>query len=114
MNQTVTAMGGTVFRVTLVDQSTPDVFVKQLPLRRMGELANVLGDPGSLIKLCTGKDEAFIDSLTPESFEALVDACDATNRDFFGRWLAMSQRRGRELEAVSRAAGIVIQKPVAV
>lgn len=102
------ATGDKPFRVTFYTGATGEVAVKQLPMRRMRELAAAMEDPASMIKLCTGKDDSWLDSLKPESFEGLAKECDAVNTDFFARWLKLAQERGRTFKHVSDVAGLQV------
>ena len=103
-----TVLGKRVMRVKTVAGPEIEVEVRQLPMRRMNELALAIGDPTAVIKLCTGKDEAFLDNLSPESFVELSRACDEVNADFFGRWLALADERNRRMAQLASQHGVKI------
>lgn len=67
--------------VTLLDGKTETVQVARLSIRKLYQFANHLaGNEGpELAMLCTGRDGAWIDTLTPASFGALHRACIDAN-----------------------------------
>ena len=74
--------------VSFADPSRPSetVFIRQLPLREMEALLGAQGDEMLLAQVYTGKDAAWVDSLSAASQEAVVSEGDRINADFFGRW----------------------------
>lgn len=107
-----TVLGKKVIRVQTVNGGPPlEVAVQQLPMRRMNELAVAVADPAAMVRLCTGKGDDFLDTVTPESFVDLCRACDEVNADFFGRWLALAEERNRRLSQLARAHGVNLPLP---
>lgn len=101
-----TLIGGTEITVTKIDGSVEVVKVIQVPIKLFPKYAEALEDEPKLVALITGKDQAWVDSLTHESFEAVISTGEALNKDFFGRWL---QRR---LERQERMFPGVTQKMI--
>lgn len=106
VSQKAAALGGITVRVTLLNGLSEEVWVKQLPLRQMPDYAAAVDNPATLIRLCTGKADEWVDRLSAESFEALALKCDEVNSDFFSRWVALAQRRGANLSAILEKAGV--------
>lgn len=73
------------------------VTVKHLTVRQISEYIRVQEDEGAIIKLVTGKDDQWVDGLTPESALTLLQIADEVNRDFLQKCLL---HRTRRLEAV--------------
>ena len=98
-----TVLGGKFMEVKLTNGQSQRVHVKQLPMRMMVELASVMGDPVSIICLCTGNKAEWTDSVDIESFEELVRECDRVNMDFLGRWAALQKSRLKALKPLNEA-----------
>lgn len=88
-----TTVGHATVNVTYINGQSEPIEVRQLPLRRMKQLALAIDDPAAVIMLTCGRKEEWVDALTPDSFELLASEADRVNRDFFVRWGAIQQRR---------------------
>ncbi len=93
----ITLKGQQEVSITKLDGSTDTVTVKQLPARLMLDYAKALEDEVSMIKLATGKDDEFCDSLSIESHELLVTTVEAVNGDFFQRWFERKKARAERI-----------------
>jgi hypothetical protein len=74
--------GGKTITVRCND-GTEDVLVRELPIRQLPEWLASLDDEVVMVKLTTGRDDAWVDALDRESFLALVDAATEVNQAFF-------------------------------
>jgi hypothetical protein len=98
MNDTLTTVcGGKDVEVKLGNGSSESVFVRQLPIKLMTQLLAALEDEPKMIELFCDRPAGWSDSLTPESFEALVSEGERINADFFGRWLQRRLKRQERL-----------------
>lgn len=70
--------------VTTADGSAETVTVRELPVRKLSDWLAAQDDEVGMVKLVTGKDEAWVDSLDRASFLAVVDAATELNQAFFG------------------------------
>lgn len=91
-------LGGRAMRVRSADGQEHDITVRHLKIRELPAYAGALDDEVKLAALFTGRDDAFIESLCPESHEAVIAAGEEINGDFFARWC---ERRIRRTEAVA-------------
>jgi len=90
-------VGGVELTVKKIDGTEEKIKVRQVPIRRMAQYAVAIQDEGSLAKLFTEKDDQWIDSLTPESFEQIVEEGERLNSFFFARWIARQNARAEKL-----------------
>jgi hypothetical protein len=81
-----TLFGGTMLQVTKTDGTYECVKVLQLPVRQFNALLTVQDDECKLVELYTGKPEGWADTLSVESFEAIITEGERVNADPFGRW----------------------------
>ncbi len=88
-----TLLGAAEYTAIKRDGPSEPIKIKQLPVRSLPAYRMALNNEVELVKLVTGKDDAFIDSLSNESFERIVEIGEELNRDFFGRWLARQKKR---------------------
>lgn len=85
-----TLLGHTDLTVTLLDGSTEQVQVRQLPIREYPAYLAAQLDEAAMVEMICAKPAGWADTLTHESIESIVTEGDRMNADFFGRWL---QRR---------------------
>ena len=83
-------LGGVEIPVQHLDGKEELIKVRQIPLRLMPRYGVSQGDEAALIELFTNKDASWVDGLTQESQERIVELGDRLNIDPFFRW---SQRR---------------------
>ena len=96
-NKITTLCGGKSVSVTKLDGSTESIFVKQLPARLMPDYAKAQDEEVQLIKLATGRDEAWCDTLSRQSHEQLVAEVEAANAAFFLSWFERRKQRAEKL-----------------
>ena len=82
--------GGVEIVVEHLTGEKETIKVRQIPLRLMPRYGMAQGDEGKLAELFVNKDEAWVDGITQESQEQIVEIGDRLNIDPFFRW---SQRR---------------------
>lgn len=85
--------------VTKLDGTTEAVKVMQLPIRSMGDYLAAIDDESKLVELAANKEAGWSDSLTEESFEAVIIKMEELNADFFFRWLNRRAKRMAGLAA---------------
>ena len=93
-----TLTGEREVRVTFRDGSTANVKIIELPIRKLPEMLASFDDEPALIELYTGKDEAWIDSLTNTSFENLLSVGGELNFPVMVRWM---DRKGETLRRLN-------------
>lgn len=81
-----TLLGGVDVVVSLIGGATETVKILQLPIRRFPEFARGLADEPFLVELLCGKPAGWSDTLTRESFTAIVEEGTKINMDFFPQW----------------------------
>lgn len=86
------------FPVTLQTGETETLELRPLPLRKMELWLGALTDEAKMIDLATGKPSDWVDSLSPESANDLVQKVEEINRDFFYSWLRRRISRAEEME----------------
>ena len=84
---TATLTEGTELSVALVDGSTETVRVRKLPIEEYPQYLRSMGDESAQAELLCGKPAGWAAELTRESREAVIDAGDDLNADFFSRWI---------------------------
>jgi hypothetical protein len=87
-----TILGGANVPVTLLDGSTQAIFVRQLPVKLYPKLLEAMQDELKHIDLLCDK-AGLAETLAPEGHEAILNAGEKLNADFFSRWLARKQKR---------------------
>ena len=105
-------------RVTLLDGSTTEIKVRQLPIRLLSDLDAKQGDEPALVELYCDQEKGWADKLTHESYELIATLGDEINRGPFERFVArMVQRVGmiKDTRKVYEDAGVLAaptpQKP---
>jgi hypothetical protein len=101
---TTTLMGGKELSVTLEGGTTETLTIRQLKVKELPALMESLDDESAQAALYCDKDGAFVDSLTRESFEAVILAGEEANADFFFRWAE------RQLKRMERLMPDVLEK----
>jgi hypothetical protein len=79
------------------------ILIRKIPIRKLGQMGQVYGQEPLEVSLYTDKDEAWMESLTDDSFEAVLQEGRRLNRPSFDRWL----QRQRENVKLMVAAGII-------
>jgi hypothetical protein len=77
------------------------VFVREPPLARLPELMALIGDMPAYLTLVTGKNRAWVDSLTDESIYDLYDAGRALNDPRFDLWMERQLQTVKALKPVT-------------
>jgi len=102
--------GGVEITVIKRDKSTEQVKVKQLPVSQMSKYVLALQDEEKIVALVTGKDAKWVESLSNESFERIVEEGDRLNEYFFGRWLTR-RRKVAEKIAINEQPALLTTSP---
>jgi hypothetical protein len=102
--KTETLNGGMNFPVQLKNGTKAELFVRQLPARRMADYLKAQDDEAAMIELACalgGKPvlPEFVDDLTDESHESLVAEIERINNDFFLKWGRRQRARAEKLKA---------------
>ncbi len=63
------------------------VRVRKVPLRQMQRLAEVWCQPEKEVPFYVGRDAAWLETITDESFERVMDTGRELNLPFFEKWL---------------------------
>ncbi len=84
--------GGVDLTVTKLDKSTEVVKVRQLPARLMSRYAAAVQDETEQVRLFTDKDVKWVESLTDESFVAIINEGQRMAEPFFVDWLARQRK----------------------
>jgi hypothetical protein len=87
-----TIIGGTKVTVIFIDGTSGEVFVRQLPVKVYPQLVEAMQDELKHIDLLCDKP-GLAETLTPDSHEAVIEAGEKLNADFFSRWLERKQKR---------------------
>lgn len=93
-------LGGIDLPITKLDGSTESVKVLQLPIRRMGDYLAAIEDESKLVELFTAKEPGWSDTLSDESFVAIITKGEELNADFFFPWCARRLNRSQRLSAL--------------
>lgn len=96
-NTMATLLGGETMEVTFLDGAKETVKVCQLPVSLFQAYLDATDDETKLAQLLTGKDEQWVDFLTPESHAALIEKGEGINGDFFARWLRRRMSRQQKV-----------------
>jgi hypothetical protein len=106
-----TLYGGVELEVNLVAGGTEKVFVRQIPIRLMPQMMANLENENQLVELFCDRPKGWSDSITPESFEKVVQEGERMNTDFFVRWFQRRLTRQEKVmpgitEKLARNAGL--------
>ena len=109
MSEFATLMGGTEITVGFRDNAAvgQQVFVRQLPIKLFPAYLASMQDECRQVALLCDKDQAWAESLTPASHEAVLEEGDKLNADFFSRWF--ERRKAREAKLPKPDLGEVVQ-----
>jgi len=108
-------LGGSQFTVEFTDGNQKTVTVKQLPIRKMEAYLEAQQDEIKMIELVVPDlPPTLIDSLKPESHEALVAEIEKVNADFFSRWFSRLQARVERVApgVMSRRLAALSESPI--
>lgn len=89
-------LGGVDLTVKKLDGSTETIKVRQLPVRLMARYAAAVQDEPEQIRLFTDRDMKWVESLSDDSFVAIVKEGQRMAEPFFSDWLT----RQRQLAGV--------------
>ena len=101
INDLVIINGGVEVTVTHLDDTEETIKVRQVPLRHMSEYGNAQGDEGKIIEIVTNKPAEWVDSLTQESQELLIETGEQLNLDPFYRWTKRRLTANNRLEPLN-------------
>lgn len=113
ISQSAAVLGGQEIVINRIDGVSEKVFVRQLPFRLFPALMSAMDDEPAMVELFTDRAKGWSDTLSPESFEAVVETGEKVNADFFGRWKARKLNRMQSLVEASPvfAAALLGQRP---
>ena len=100
-NPLVIFNGGAEIEVTFNDGRREIVKIRQLPLRLMAEYGRAHGEEDKLIALFADRDAGWVESLTQESQEAVIEIGEQLNADPFFRWTRRRLEAARRLEPLN-------------
>lgn len=92
-----TLAGGTKALAQFRDGTTEDVFLAQLPVRKLQDYLSSMDDEPARLELITGKPKGWADNLTHDSHNALLAAGEALNETSFFAWLRRRVARQEQL-----------------
>lgn len=75
------------------------VRIRKVPIRSMDRLAKVWGQPAKEVAVYADKDSAWVESLTDDSFEAVMEGGRGLNFSSFRKWYRWAEQ---SLEAVGQ------------
>ncbi len=78
---------GKTVQVTKIDGSVEDVSVRLISITSYTQMASLMGDEAALVCAVCDRAGEWLDSITPASYEKLVEAFQATNGEYFSRWV---------------------------
>lgn len=97
--------------VKLLDGRQEEVYVRLIPISKLAEFIDSTGNVSRVIAMATGKDEAWIDSLDPDSVFHLDEVARVMNDPQIARWAlrqraTVSKTRGmmEDIAAASKAS----------
>ena len=95
-NKFNTLMGGkelVIWRLAEGAEREETVRVRQLPIKLYPRMLECVDDEAALVELYCDQPKGWAETLSLDSFEAIVAEADKLNADFFSRWVA--RRLGR-------------------
>ena len=101
INDLVIINGGVEITVMRLDGAEETVKVRQVPLRHMAQYGSAQGDEAKIIEVVTNKPAEWVDGLTQESQERLVEIGEQLNLDPFYRWSERRLTANKRLEPLS-------------
>lgn len=105
-NSKAAAVFGAQITVQHEDGRSETIELRPLPLRSYASAFGAVDDELALTAILAGRERAWVDSLTPESYEALYAALERLNARGFFAWSARQRARQEEsqrrtLEAIA-------------
>ncbi len=94
-NEMTALMGGEEITVMKLDGTEEKVFVRELPIKKIQSYAAVIDDEEKTSELFCDKEEGWADTLTRESFTAVISKGEELNLGFFSAWIARRLARQR-------------------
>lgn len=88
--------------VSFRDGTEQNIDVRKVPIRKLKDLVNAMAESeGDEIKLYIDRPDDFIDLLTDESFEEVLELGRELNLNAVKKFVARQQRLGSQLEDVA-------------
>lgn len=104
-----TLLGFSEVAVTFANGEKGTVKVRQLPVRQLNAYLLKIDDEAGAVELFTGNPEGWADTLTLESFEAVLAEGERLNSDSFFAWLRRRvERQERIAPGTTGDAGKVL------
>ncbi len=92
-----TVLGGQQISTTKRDGSQETVLVRELSVSELPKYAAILDDESKTAELLCDKPEGWADSLTRESFVAVIAKGEEMNLSFFSDWMSRRLERNRRM-----------------
>lgn len=80
-----TLLGGKEITVLLENGESEQIKVRQLPIRKLEEFLQKIGDEDAMVELYASKESGWSQRLSRDSWEQVLDLGEAMNLDFFTR-----------------------------
>ncbi len=91
-NEITTIYDGQDIEVTLQNGTRETVKVRKVPLRQLQLLGSAWGREGDEIRIYTQKTDAWVDTLSEESFEEIINIGRNLNEGPFAKWVKRNSR----------------------
>jgi hypothetical protein len=85
MSELTTILGGKEIEIKYQDGSTQTIKVRELPIKKLDEFLQKIGDEDACIELYANQSAGWAATLSRESWEAVLDLGESLNLDFFMR-----------------------------
>jgi len=98
-NDIETLFGKSIQELTIgtMDGKTESVSIKQLPVKVYPKLLEILDDEIAMASQYTGKPKEWIETLTPESHQKIIEEGERINWDFFIAWQKRRMERQEKI-----------------
>lgn len=85
MSELTTILGGEEIEIKYQDGSTQTIKVRELPIKKLDEFLQKIGDEDACIELYANQSSGWAATLSRESWEEVLDLGESLNLDFFMR-----------------------------
>lgn len=92
-----------MFTVRLLDGTTEEVKIRQLPIRELTDKwARLQGNEAALVELYCNKEEGWADGILPDDHDQIIKTGRELNRPRFARWAEDRRAEIADLKAMTR------------
>ena len=95
-----TLLDGKQVELHYLDGTSEFVLIRKIGIRKLSVLAQVWGNEPKEIALYAGKNEAWVETLTDESFETAIEEGRLLNTKAFAKWF---RRQAQTMEALGQS-----------